>query len=187
MLKRKNTLMIVSLIFVLLMGLLLYLVSMPAPSKLDSSDVPAQTYDSIVSITDKKIVKISIKNSQESYEISSEQKEDKQMYILSGQDETKTSQSNARALFDSVINLKPTQIIDDIEDLSAYGLEEVNEELTVTFDNGEKITLYLGVEAPLSKGVYMRVSGDEKVYLINQMDAEIFLNEKSFYQEKEQN
>ena len=43
--------------------------------------------------------------------------------------------------------------------------------------------LFLGDDAPLSKGAYMKISDDSKVYLISQADKEIFLNEQSFYQE----
>ena len=86
-------------------------------------------------------------------------------------------------LFDTLINLKPTQIIEGAEDLSTYGLTESNAELTITFENNEKIMLFLGDDAPLSKGAYMKISDDSKVYLISQADKEIFLNEQSFYQE----
>ena len=105
------------------------------------------TFENIINATDRKIVNVAVKNSQESYEIKSESKDDKQVYILSDQDESKTSQSNASVLFDTLINLKPTQIIEGAEDLSTYGLTESNAELTITFENNEKIMLFLGDDA----------------------------------------
>lgn len=183
MTKRKHNLIIVSILLALLLGLLFLLISMPAPDKSISTEETKPTFENIINATDRKIVNVAVKNSQESYEIKSESKDDKQVYILSDQDESKTSQSNASVLFDTLINLKPTQIIEGAEDLSTYGLTESNAELTITFENNEKIMLFLGDDAPLSKGAYMKISDDSKVYLISQADKEIFLNEQSFYQE----
>lgn len=184
--KRKHNLIIVSILLVLLLGLLFLLVSMPAPEKSTSTEETKQTFENIINVKDRKIINVAVKNSQESYEIRSETKDDKQVYILSDQDESKTSQSNAGAMFDTLINLKPTQIIDDVEDLSTYGLAESCAELTVTLEDNEQITLCLGNDAPLSKGTYMKVLGNSKVYLISQTDKEIFLNEQNFYQESTQ-
>ena len=187
MTKRKHNLIIVSILLALLLGLLFFLISMPAPEKNASTEEIKPTFENIIDMTDRKIISVAVKNPQESYEIKSETKDDKQVYILSDQDESKTSQSNASAMFDTLINLKPTQVIENAEDLSTYGLAESNAELTVTFENNEKVTLYLGNDAPLSKGTYMKIAGSSKIYLISPTDKEIFLNEKSFYEEKAQN
>ena len=186
MTKRKHNLIIVSILLALLLGLLFLLISMPAPEKSASTEETTPTFENIINATDKKIVNVVVKNSKESYEIKSETRDDKQVYILSGQDESKTSQSNVGAMFDTLVNLQPTQIIEGSEDLSTYGLTESNAELNITFENNEKITLFLGNDAPLSKGAYTKVSGDSKIYLISQTDKEIFLNERNFYQEKAQ-
>ena len=185
--KRKQNLIIVSILFVLLLGLLFLLISMPAPEKSDSAQENTQTFENIINTTDKKIINVAVKNSQESYEIKSETREDKQIYVLSGLDESKTSQNNAGTLYDSIINLKPTQVIENIEDLANYGLSESSAQIVVTFEDDEKITLLLGDDAPLSKGAYAKLENDSKIYLIEQTDKEVFLNEKSFYQEQEQN
>lgn len=185
MTKRKHNLIIISILFVLLLGLLSLLISMPAPEKDTSTEKYAPTFENIIDTKGKKIVNVAIKNSQESYEIKSEIKDNKQIYILSKLDEAKTSQSNARELFDTLINLKPINVIEDAEDLSVYGLSEHKAELTVTFENNEKITLYLGNDAPLSKGSYMKTADDSRIYLITSTDKEIFLNEMNFYQEKD--
>ncbi len=186
MTKRKHNLVIVSLLFALLLGLVLVLVSLPAAKDETPSDDAAQTFENLINTTDKKITNVAVKNALDAYELRVEEKDDKQVYILSGLDESKTSQSNSAALMESLINLRPTKIIDDENlDLSLYGLKEPESQLTVTFDNNEQLTLKLGDDAPLSQGVYVKVDGDPKVYLIAQLDKEIFLNEKNFYLETE--
>ncbi len=185
--RRKNTLIVVSALFALLLGLLFLLISMPAPEKDASLDMSSVSFENIVKVTeDKKIASVAVKNQKEDYEIKAESKDDKQVYAVAGWEEGKTSQSKAETLYDSLVNLKPTQKIDDASDLSAYGLDNPAAEVTVTFSNDEKLKLFLGSDAPLSKGAYVRVDGDEEVYLIDTTDKEIFLNEQEFYQEKEE-
>lgn len=185
--RRKNTLIVVSALFALLLGLLFFLISMPAPEKDAPLDTSSVSFENIVKVTeDKKIASVAVKNQKEDYEIKAESKNDKQVYAVAGWEEGKTSQSKAEALYDSLMNLKPTQKIDDASDLSAYGLDNPAAEVTVTFSNDEKMKLLLGSDAPLGKGAYVRVEGDEGVYLIETADKEIFLNEQGFYQEKEE-
>lgn len=180
--RRKNTLIVVSALFALLLGLLFFLISMPAPEKDVSLDTSSVSFENIVKVSeDKKISSVAVKNQKEDYEIKAESKDDKQVYAVAGWEEGKTSQSKAEALYDSLINLKPTQKIDDASDLSGYGLDNPAAEVTVTFSNDEKMKLLLGSDAPLGKGAYVRVEGDEGVYLIDTADKEIFLNEQGFY------
>lgn len=185
--KQKNALIVVSIIFVLLLGLLFLLISMPAPEKNASLDISSVAFENIVKVTDdRKIVNVAVKNQNGDYEIKVESMDGSQVYAVDGLDEGKTSQSKAEMLYDSLINLKPTQKIDDSKDLSAYGLDAPSAEVTVTFSNNEKTTMLLGNDAPLGKGAYIRVEGDENVYLIDTADKEIFLNEQGFYQKNEE-
>lgn len=183
--KQKNNLIIISILLILLLVLLFFLISLPAAEKNDLLSEKTQTFDNIIDMSNGKIMTVSIKNLQDNYEFNIENKEDKNVYILSGFDENKTSQSNAATLYDSVVNLKPVEVIDNVEDFSIYGLSESSINLTVTFDNDKKITLILGNDAPLDKGSYIKIINDPKVYLISKSDKEIFLNEKEFYLEKD--
>ena len=185
MTKRKQNLIIVTTLLVLLLVLLFFLISLPAPQKSSTSDENKIELENIIDTKDKKIVKISLKNSKEAYDISVEKKDNKSVYILSDNDESNTSQTNAKVLYDSLINLKPDQIIENADNLSVYGLEKPVASLTLTFDNNENVILLLGNDAPLYRGSYMKIDNDSKIFLINQADKEVFLNEKSFYQEKQ--
>lgn len=186
MTKRKQNLVIIALLFALLLGLVFLLVSLPMAKESSTNESTSQSFSSIIDTTDKKISKVAVKNALGEYEIRVDEKEDKQVCVLEGFDESKTAQSNASMLVDSLINLKPVQVIDDENlDLSMYGLSSTGAQLTVTFDNDEKTILMLGADAPLSQGSYVKLESDPKVYLIEPGEKEIFLNEKSFYLEAE--
>lgn len=186
MTKRKQNLVIVSLLFALLLVLVFLLVSLPMAKDDSAKEETAQNFSSLIDTTDKKIVNIAVKNELGEYEVRIDEKDGKQVYTLDGLDANETAQSSASVLVESLTNLRPTQVIDEDDlDLSMYGLNSVEAQLTVSFDNGEKTILSLGADAPLSQGSYAKVEGDAKVYLIALGDKEIFLNEKSFYQEVE--
>ena len=71
MTRRKHNLIIVSILLALLLGLLFLLISMPAPDKSTSTEETTPTFENIINATDRKIVNVAVKNSQESYEIKS--------------------------------------------------------------------------------------------------------------------
>ena len=186
MTKRKQNLVIVALLFALLLGLVFLLISMPMAKNDTEKEDATQVFANLIDTTDKKISSIAVKNGLGEYELRVEEKDDKQVYVLEGLDESKTAQANASMLVDSLINLKPMQILDDENlDLSMYGLNSTEAQLTVTFDNDEQTILMLGADAPLSQGSYVKLESDPKVYLIEPGEKEIFLNEKSFYLEAE--
>lgn len=187
MLKRKHNLIIVSVIFVLLLGVLFLLISLPNSSdenKPENENV--QTFDSIVNMSDKKISSIVVQNSSGTYKVEVKTAEDKEVYTISGKPDDKVSQSLVKVLLEDIINLKPIQIVsEDDKDLSVYGLDKSEANIVITFDNGEEVKLIIGNDAPLSKGSYMMKENESKIYLISPTDKEMFFNDENFYIEKE--
>ncbi len=178
--------MIITLLFALLLGLIFLLISLPMAKDDTEKEDTTQVFANLIDTTDKKIASIAVKNALGEYELRVDEKDDKQVYVLEGLDESKTAQANASMLMDSLINLKPVQVLDDENlVLSMYGLNSTEAQLTVIFDNGEQTILMLGADAPFSQGSYVKVEGDPKVYIIEPGEKEIFLNEKSFYQKAE--
>lgn len=185
--KRKHNLIIISILFALLLGVLFLLISMPSADKDEPQTDNTPVLENIINTSDKKIVSVTVKNSSGTYDIISKERDDKQVYVLSGANEGKTSENMTSTFIESIINLKPSQVIEEnSNDLSIYGLDESRAELTVNFDNNDKIVLNLGNDAPLSKGSYIRVNDESKVYLISEVDKEIFLNDEHFYMTNEE-
>lgn len=183
--QRKYNLIIAIILLILLLAIFFVLISMPA-AKDDNNMNESQVLENIIDIQDKKISCITVKNSLGSYEIKLKTKDDKDEYLLSKEDDNKTSQKTTQMLVESIINLKPIQIVqEDAKDLSLYGVDKSQASIKVDFDNNDTIILKLGNDAPLSKGAYLVVDGESKVYLISTSDKEIFLNEKDFYKEQE--
>ncbi len=187
MLKRKHNLIIVSVIFVLLLGVLFLLISLPSSSDENKSkNESVQTFDNIINTSDKKISNIAVQNLSGTYEIKIKTDGDKEVYTIPGQPEDKISQNLVKVLVEDIINLKPIQIVsEDDKDLSVYGLDKSKANIVITFDNGEEVKLIIGNDAPLSKGSYMMKENESKVYLISSTDKEMFFNDESFYIEKE--
>ncbi len=72
-----------------------------------------------------------------------------------------------------------TQIIDRSGSKYAeYGLEKPEATVSVIFSDNSEVKLYLGIEAPENKGVYMRMEGDKNVYLVNSSLVDMFFVEK---------
>lgn len=178
--------MIVALLIALFLGLVFLLISLPMAKDDAEKEDATQVFADLIDTRDKKISSIAVKNALGEYELRVDEKDDEQVYVLEGFDDSNTAQANASMLVDSLINLKPVQVIDDENlDLSMYGLSSTGAQLTVTFDNGEQTILMLGADAPFSQGSYVKLESDPKVYLIEPGEKEIFLNEKSFYLETE--
>ncbi len=183
--QRKYNLIIAVILLVLLLAIFFVLISMPAAK--DDNDIPdSQVLENIIDMKDKKISHITVKNPLGSYEIGLKTKDGEDEYLLLGEDDNKTSKTATQTLVESIINLKPVQIVqEEAKNLSLYGVDKGQATLKVDFDNNDTIVLKLGNDAPLSKGAYLVVNGEVKVYLINMTDKEIFLNEKDFYKNQE--
>ncbi|MBR6408042.1 MAG: DUF4340 domain-containing protein [Clostridia bacterium] len=70
------------------------------------------------------------------------------------------------------------KIIDNAENLSIYGFDNVRS-FRITFDDGEIFTFEAGGEAPLG-GTYVRVNGENTVYLIKDGVSGLFPDRESF-------
>lgn len=71
------------------------------------------------------------------------------------------------------------QIIDKSGNRYAeYGLEEPKATVSAVFSDGSEVTLYLGKDAPENKGVYLRMKGDNNVYLVQYSLVEMFFVER---------
>ncbi len=63
------------------------------------------------------------------------------------------------------------------DDMSVYGLSEPRAEVTITFDDDDKI-LYIGSDSPSPGLTYMRFKDENTVHAVNTSDIDCFLNDK---------
>jgi len=71
-----------------------------------------------------------------------------------------------------VAAIKPTRALADVDDLSAYGLEEPEVQATLVLSDGTTINLNVGAENPRRTARYVQVEGDSLVYLITLTDVD---------------
>lgn len=78
------------------------------------------------------------------------------------------TQSSVNYLLTLIDNITtPETVIEAPQDLSEYGLEEPYRTICATLGDGTEITIYAGNESSLLSKYYIRVEGDDNVYLVS--------------------
>ena len=91
---------------------------------------------------------------------------------LDGFNLNKTSIS---ALKSDSAGVAATQLVkEQAEDLSIYGLDSPKAEATITYKDGETLSLAVGNEAAGDAGTYVTVNGESRVYLFNSAKVDTF-------------
>lgn len=185
--KQVQNVIIASVILALLIGILFFVLSLPADKKSDTSiSEPSYSAEPFLKNSLDNISSVLIENNSGTFEIEVSTQGDNKTYNIPNLESSKTaSQSSLEMFINQLINISPAQTVEtDANNLKKYGLEPETSKITVKFkDNTNKI-FKLGNQAPLSIGTYLRFNNEKTVYLISIPDAEIFLNSKDFYIEE---
>lgn len=84
-----------------------------------------------------------------------------------GDDAFPADQEAVEDLAEQIGSLAAIRVIDDPEDLSAYGLDTPVGVLTVTYGEDETLTLTIGALDGTGDSYYAQLSGDQAVYLLS--------------------
>lgn len=178
--KKQKTYIAVITIVVAILSVLLYLVS-KMPSKENKDKVSSKSNTSLlVSVDSDDISNINIKNTDE-YNIKIESSENSFTYSI---DKLNESQKISKDEVDSILNIfSKFSSIDTVEencnDMSKFGLTNPVASVKLTFVNGSEKTFYLGNNAPLNAGAYLKLGDGNTVYLIDKQVAASFLKSAS--------
>ncbi len=173
----KKTLIAIVVAIVVLGGLLLALF-LTEPK--DSSDTPSQTTAEVItskllyekspdSITDLKV-----KNEKGTFEI----ERTSSGLTVKGLEGKQLYDAYVSVLVDRASSLVSQQVIEEnASDLSKYGLKTPKTKIEVTFKNGDKKTLLLGNDIPLSsyEAVYFCFEGEKTVHAVSKSPLTVFL------------
>ena len=100
----------------------------------------------------------------------------------------KISEVEAKAAIKKMSQLKAKEkVLDSCENLSDYGLDTPTASVTVNLVDGSKIVLHIGKAAPLGKGTYLKIDGDDSIYLVSTGDTSVFNLSKTSYVEQSEN
>lgn len=172
----------------LLVGSLFFINSQPKKEELNKPSESSQ--EQVNKIFDKSVNDVEsvvIKNSEGEFTIKADYKEDSPSYeIISSSGTQKPSQSMVNTFITELVNLIPEKIVEEsCDDLSKYGLKAPTSSIKVTFKDALTKTLFLGNEAPLSLGNYLKIDDEKTVYLLADVNSDIFTNGKDYYFEEQ--
>ena len=129
------------------------------------------------------VSKVEVKNNSDSYTVEMKSEDSYSVEGLDGFDLNKTSIS---ALKSDSAGVAATQLVkEQAEDLSIYGLDSPKAEATITYKDGETLSLAVGNEAAGDAGTYVTVNGESRVYLFNSAKVDTFAYPLLEYASKE--
>ncbi len=98
------------------------------------------------------------------------------VYTLVGFEEAPLESGKPDAVANDAAAVKTTNIVDITgANPEEYGLTKPRATALITFKNGNERTVYVGNEAPGATGVYIKVNGDEAIYLVAVDSVDAFL------------
>lgn len=178
--KKQKTYIAVITIVIAILAVLLYLVSI-MPSKDNKGQLSSKSNASLlISVDSDDISNINIKNTDE-YNIKIESGENTFTYSIDKLDETqKISKDEVDGILNTFSKFSSIDTVEEsCEDMSKFGLTNPVASVKITFVSGSEKTLYLGNQAPLNAGMYLKVDDGNTVYLIDKQVGTSFLKSAS--------
>ena len=182
--KKNIRIMIITVAAVIiLVAMLLILMNLPSSDGGGASSTASSTSISLNTKTADDVSKVEVKNNSDSYTVEMKSEDSYSVEGLDGFDLNKTSIS---ALKSDSAGVAATQLVEEqAEDLSIYGLDSPKAEATITYKDGETLSLAVGNEAAGDAGTYVTVNGESKVYLFNSAKVDTFAYPLLEYASKE--
>ena len=160
--KKNIRIMIITVAAVIiLVAMLLILMNLPSSDGGGASSTASSTSISLNTKTADDVSKVEVKNDSDSYTVEMKSEDSYSVEGLDGFDLNKTSIS---ALKSDSAGVAATQLVEEqAEDLSIYGLDSPKAEATITYKDGETLSLAVGNEAAGDAGTYVTVNGESRV------------------------
>ena len=171
--KKNIRIMIITVAAVIiLVAMLLILMNLPSSDGGGASSTASSASISLNTKTADDVSKVEVKNNSDRYTVEMKSADSYSVEGLDGFDLNKTSIS---ALKSDSAGVAATQLVEEqAEDLSIYGLDSPKAEATITYKDGETLSLAVGNEAAGNAGTYVMVNGESKVYLFNSAKVDTF-------------
>lgn len=162
--KQIRSLIIVALIVILLSGVLLFFALNPKEESV-TSEAPTDSKITLWEYTDDKISKIHVENENETFDI--EQGGEDGLIIKDL--ESLPGNTLAYSAAKSLSTFSVSQLVEEKpEDISIYGLDKPAASVEISFSDGKSKKLLVGNSAPKTATVYVKVDGEDPVYVIDE-------------------
>lgn len=171
--KKNIRIMIISVAaVVVLVAMLVILMNLPSSGGNDASDAASSTAISLNTKTADDISKVEVKNDGGSYWVDLKNADS---YQVEGLDGFALNTTSLSALKSDCAGVSATQVVEEqADDLSIYGLDNPKAQATITYKDGETLTIAVGNQAAGNAGTYATVNGEKKVYLFNSTKVDTF-------------
>ena len=158
--------------------------------------VPESKTEMIFSISDEEITTIDVKNSDGKFSLErirrtitswDGRRYEDFIYGVYGNEDILLSQSKLKKLLSDFYEFHVLETVSqksDDEALKKYGFTEEESLIHINTKGDVTHTFWLGGVSPDGEARYVRKSGDEKIYKMNRLKEEAFLNNLDFYREK---
>lgn len=157
---------------VILVAMLVILMNLPSSGGDDASSTASSTAISLNTKTADDISKVEVKNDNGGYTVEIKGTDS---YAVEGLDGLELNTTSISALKSDCAGVSATQVVEEqADDLSVYGLDNPKAEATITYKDGESLSIAAGNEAAGSAGTYVTVNGENKVYLFNSAKVDTF-------------
>lgn len=100
-------------------------------------------------------------------------------YTMQEHEDLKLSKTLTDKMYSELKNMTALKTIDKSSSkYSEYGIDEPASTVSVTYSDDSSYTILLGNESPEGQGVYVKIEGDENVYLVDKTTVTSFYFEK---------
>lgn len=158
---KKQKIQMIVLVCLLLIVAVFFIV-MKKTDLFKEEDTAEETY-SVLDIDSDKVTQIS-------YNINSEEidlRKSDDSWTLTGNEGAGLDNGVINTLIDTASSVTSTVKLDNVDDLSEYGLDNPDNTITLTLDDGTKIRLLIGAKENMSSGYYAAIDGEKTVYVIS--------------------
>ncbi len=120
----------------------------------------------VLNIDTKDVSVLSVKNQNGTYKIYGEEKEDDKLWYVDGINKDLIDTSKTSSLISSVVSITASrEITEKSDDDCGFNKAQITAEITKTDNN--VLTLTFGDESPDGNGCYLKLSGSDKIYLVD--------------------
>lgn len=141
----------------------------------------SDTTEDLISIitSESPLVKIDIQNQDDAYTISYDKETEK--YLLKGYEDIDLSAEILLTLRYYTETIAAADQVQNVTDLSAYGLDQPQATANITYDDGTSAQVRVGNKTPSDTGYYGQVEGKDGVYIFESDAVSLFRHSATSY------
>ncbi len=175
---KNKQIIIFSVIGLAVLAAVAALLMLTAPQPEGDPDSDSGEESEILMLVDsdgESISSLSVSNESGKYDIV--HNEEKDEWLIESIAQAPLNQSVFTSIIEQASNLTAKAVVEENpDDLAKYGLENPGVSFTSNFDSGRKVTIEIGNEAPSESSTYVKISGNDTVYICQTSKLKNFYN-----------